>query len=429
MLWWKDLLVDKKIFREKPDSTWDNFFSGDGLYNWVGLNGFGITTTCRRDRFPSDIPKKYLHIKKTDTSIRTKVGRFTNPIVAVKQVTNNDVTYERAHILFQSTSSCNIATVNALNSCNFYVKSRERGRNDNKRNWVIEMNDARSLYLASYGCVDNMDKLVKFCRMKMCSWKYWHASMLHVKALVCAVAYDVYIECTEGKLKKSWEVKSPMTFWQFRDKLGQQLLSYDPRFNHYPGDEKMRSFTSMNQTQRRKTTGGKNSNRRDSNKRPRHTTADEDSSSEESDKEESDISIVETTTADRVTLSQLKQAKEKKNSRLCGPQNCLMNHICSIKKIKCAKQCEICGIDAYTVCTLCPGTPGLHFFPQKGIAKGKQCFMHFHSDEYFGLTKSDTQLYKGMRNKDWKPPTKRLINSNTKHIKELTKQLLKHKEK
>ena len=75
----------------------------------------------------------------------------------------------------------------------------------------------------------------------------------------------------------------------------------------------------------------------------------------------------------------------------------------------------------YIVCTLCPENPGTHFFPSKGIAKGKQCFINYHIDEYFGLTKIDVQLYQGMELNDWKPPTKRAINSNTKHIKGLKK--------
>ena len=98
-----------------------------------------------------------------------------------------------------------------------------------------------------------------------------------------------------------------------------------------------------------------------------------------------------------------------------------MKHINAIKKIKCTKLCQVCGIDVYTVCILCPENPGVHFFPLKGIAKGKQYFITYHSDEYFGLMETDVQVYQGMKLNDWKPPTKRVINSNTKHIKGLKK--------
>ena len=111
--------------------------------------------------------------------------------------------------------------------------------------------------------------------------------------------------------------------------------------------------------------------------------------------------------------------KEKKCSRLCGDMNCLQVHINHLKKVKCAKKCEVCGIDVYTTCTLCPGNPGLHFFPSKGIGKGKQCFLEFHSDNFFGLAKSDITLFHGCRTKDWKPPTNRIKKSNAKHIEQL----------
>ena len=78
-----------------------------------------------------------------------------------------------------------------------------------------------------------------------------------------------------------------------------------------------------------------------------------------------------------------------------------MAHVNHLKKIKCAKQWEVCGIDVYTVCTLCPGRPGLHFFLTKGIAKGKQWYMDYYSDQFFGLAKSDLNLFKSKRIKDY----------------------------
>ena len=423
----------KKIFREKPHSTWDNYFSGDAIFDWIGKNGFSCTMTCRRDRFPKEIPKQYLQVKKTDTSRRTKVARFQDPIVAVKVSKcspDSDKTFERAHISFQSTSSCNIATVNALNGCKFSVRAKQRGKNkDNKRHWVIEMNDARSLYLSTYGSIDNVDKLVKFCRMKCCSWKYWHAAMLHAKAMVCAIAYGIYIECSEGNLNPAWKVDKTLSFWEFRDKLGRQLLSYDPRYGHYPGDKLMRSYTAMNKDQRhqkkaqsskRNKSSSVDNRSAASSKRKDRTEGedDDDSSGDESD----NSSLVEITTSDRVTISQFNQLKKKKHSRLCGDLGCFTVHVNHLKKIKCAKQCEVCGVDVYTVCSLCPGRPGLHFFPSKGIAKGKQCFVDYHNDDFFGLAKGDMTLFKGKRLKDWKPPSKRAAATNAKHIREIKKE-------
>ena len=413
-----------KIFREKPHITCDNFFSGDHIFELIGQKGYRCTMTCRRDRFPRDIPKHFLHIKKTDTSSRTKVARFVEPIVAVKEGVCNDGTskYQRAHVSFQSTSSCNISTVNALNSCKSSVWAKERGQDDRKRRWVIEMNDSRSLYLASYGIIDNVDKLIKFSGMKYCSWKYWHASMLHVKAMAGTVAYDMYLECCEGKLNPLWYVKKPMTFWQFRDKLGKQMLKYDPRFCNYPGDDRMRSYTAMNKEQRMKKGGsvGSSLSEPPSKKKKRTKRSDaaqKDDSGNTSDSSEDVITCV----GEQVTGMQLHQMKGKKNSRLCGCLDDLLKHIHHVKKIKCAKQCEVCGKDTYTTCSLCPGNPGVHFFPTKGESKGQDCFVRFHSDDFFGLAKSDFTLFQGMKKRDWKPPSNRKMKQNAKHILELKK--------
>ena len=47
-----------RIFCEHPHSTWDNYFSGDQIMNWIGGNGFGDTTSFRRYQLPGDIGEK-----------------------------------------------------------------------------------------------------------------------------------------------------------------------------------------------------------------------------------------------------------------------------------------------------------------------------------------------------------------------------------
>ena len=46
---------EKKIFRENPHSTWDNYFSGDHIMDELGGIVFGATMTCRRYRLPGEI--------------------------------------------------------------------------------------------------------------------------------------------------------------------------------------------------------------------------------------------------------------------------------------------------------------------------------------------------------------------------------------
>jgi hypothetical protein len=56
--------VPQGLFRESPHITWDNFFSSKEVAIWCAGQGFGMTTTLRRDRFPKDVPKEFFHEKK-----------------------------------------------------------------------------------------------------------------------------------------------------------------------------------------------------------------------------------------------------------------------------------------------------------------------------------------------------------------------------
>ena len=77
-----------------------------------------MTTTLRRDRLPKGIKNENLHAKKTDSSLRTKVARYIPPVVAVK---NHD-SYEVVLTSFQSTSSCNIISVNCFSEIENFVE-------------------------------------------------------------------------------------------------------------------------------------------------------------------------------------------------------------------------------------------------------------------------------------------------------------------
>jgi hypothetical protein len=255
----------RQIFKEKPHITFDNYFSGDGIMDWAGQNGFSATMTCRRDRLPKGIENKYLHKESTQNGDkRARVGRFNNPITLVKTVTmppavgdadsdtdspiKRPVSYTRVHVSFQSTSSTNISTVNALNANKRMVLPRERGQGAYKRKWVIEYNEARQLYLSSYGRIDTIDAAVKKCHMGYRSWKYWHNAKTHGYALVQVTAYDMYKECMSepaaleafGITPENLKQHPLLTFHEFREKLSTQGLEYNALKNNYPGDSKMR---------------------------------------------------------------------------------------------------------------------------------------------------------------------------------------------
>ena len=101
----------RQIFDEMPRLCMDNHFSGDAASKYVGSLGLKSTVTCRRDRFPADVPKKYFHsLKECKVDTRSRVARFENPIIAVKHVvgTAGKKDYTIVHISFQSTGSNNI---------------------------------------------------------------------------------------------------------------------------------------------------------------------------------------------------------------------------------------------------------------------------------------------------------------------------------
>ena len=53
--------------------------------------------------------------------------------------------------------------------------------------------------------------------------------MLHAKAMAVVVAYDIYLECSKGKLSAEWKVEKPFDFYQFREKLAIQMLEYSSK--------------------------------------------------------------------------------------------------------------------------------------------------------------------------------------------------------
>jgi hypothetical protein len=418
----------RQIFKEKPHSTWDNFFSGDDINDWIGQNGFGVTMTCRRDRLPRGVPNHFFHkVATAPGDTKARVARFNNPITVVKHVLLNPVAegqtpegeadnqpvrtppikYTRVHVTFQSTSSCNITTVNALNQNSLFVVGKERGSGKQKRKWVIEMNDARQLYLATYGRIDTIDNLIKKCQMYYCCWKYWHSAKNHGLSLAVVVAYGMYKECASEPLAREafgFEPEDPvevLSFHDFRDKLSAQGLAYSPIRREYPGDSAMRAVTRLSMSQQKKQFKNKNAVAR----KPGRPKKDE----EQAEKQ-----------AHLVTPSQLKLAKRYKvKSRLCGDLNAISHHIKERTQMKHDQVCTYCGEPAYTRCMVCPEKPALHFFPSKGPNKGKSCFLDYHNDCCFGLARRDFPVLLGKRKSEWAPPTENKKKANAKHVRNL----------
>jgi hypothetical protein len=436
----KNRHLPRSIFPVKPHTTWDNYFSGDPIFNWMGANGFATTMTVRRDRLPTGVPGSYFNKNPTpNTDKKAKVGRFNHAITAVKTVPiiapllvptalNEDdleaplgtgdpvascvagtisngpipTSYTRVHVSFQSTSSCNIACVDSLNQNTRFVTKKERGRGEQKRQWGIENNDARQLYLATYGRIDTLDAYINRCRMYYRSWKYWHAAKLHGDAMAVVVAYDMYCECTkEAAAREAFGITDDdkfeiLDFHQFRDRLSTQGLQYSPLNTKYPGDAKMRSVTQ--QKKRKRVVSDVDSSPR---KRGRPRKGEEKAKPSE-----------------LVTLKQLDAGKMNGNfkSRLTGDLRAFKKHLLSMKRDKHPKICKWCGANSYTYCGICKKF--LHFFPSRGPNKGKACFVDHHNTTCFGLAREDMALL-GKKKSEWKRPSEAKKRANAIHIQKL----------
>ncbi len=149
----------KQIFRVRPHTTWDNYFSGCKILNWLGEQGFGATMTYRCDRLPSAVPAQYLHKKKTGTCFGSKAARFQEPVVLVKQIEEDGekMAFERVHTSFQSTSSCNISMVNAINNCSMFIRRKERGTGESNKRYRGRHPSRCMMYLASKELYFQMD--------------------------------------------------------------------------------------------------------------------------------------------------------------------------------------------------------------------------------------------------------------------------------
>ena len=98
------------------------------------------------------------------------------------------------------------------------------------------------------------------------------------------------------------------------------------------------------------------------------------------------------TTERSVTVRELKKATRGNKARICGELSCLKKHLDSVEtRRKHGKTCVVCGEIAYSFCKLC-GNKSMHFFPQKGNCSGKDCFVDYHNEVFFGLALDDTNL-------------------------------------
>ena len=110
--------------------------------------------------------KTYMqHKVKVDIGPMSRAAHFEQPDIAVKEVkfppALEKKSYMFVHILFQSTGSTNITTINTIDQVELYVAKRERGQGGAKQIWIIKMKEAREFYLKIYGGVDKLDQMLE----------------------------------------------------------------------------------------------------------------------------------------------------------------------------------------------------------------------------------------------------------------------------
>ena len=369
---------EKKIFPKEPHITWDNYFSGERVFHYAGEKGFGLTMTCRRDRLPEGVKGEFMHKKKTDhVTDRTKVARFIEPVILVKEKDD----YEIVLTSFQSTSSCNIMSINSISENKNFIEARSRGRKKYRRIYAIEHNLSRLIYLKTYSRIDSIDHMIKICAIKYTTWKYWHSPTNHCKSLAICTAYDMYLEICEGAVIPDFKVDSPADFYTFRDILSKQMCEYDPTQQRYPGDEKTRLVKQLN---------------KDMRKRKYH-----------------DIIAEGYNGTGTLSYAQYKSIL-KHSDRICTDLTSYERHVTSIVTYKNPAKCAVCGLKTYKKCELC-GVP-LHNMDIKGPGKGKNCALHWHNDSYLGLCFDDRKFMR-LTSKQWKIWSNSKLQKNIRVIK------------
>ena len=89
-------------------------------------------------------------------------------------------------------------------------------------------------------------------------------------------------------------------------------------------------------------------------------------------------------------------------------------HLKKMEATKHAVKCFVCGENTYKKCGICG--VALHHFDNRGAGKDKNCFLQYHSCDYFGLCFGDRSLV-GKTANDWKSWTNAQLRDNKERMK------------
>ncbi len=236
------------------------------------------------------------------------------------------------------------------------------------------------------------------------TWKYWHAAMIHGKAIAVTVAYDLYKECCEGELDLEWRVRKPVDFLRFREKLASQMLGYDPRKGKYSGDTATRAYTQQGQSLRSDSTSR-------SARTPNPSAAPRPSSARTP-------SSVASSLTSGVTVGDV--AQQTAAGRLCGDVTELQKHFHSIRKNKEGNKrvCVVCGARCSHTCTKCDKVMHMPICPKEGEAPRNTCFFIHHNAMCLGLSREDYKL-RAQKRKHYQAPDLQTLQEHSLAMKRL----------
>jgi hypothetical protein len=384
-----------KLWPTAPHLTVDNYFNGDEILNWMGQQGLGMLGTVARNRLPRGIEGKYFHKEAIIPAMkaRSRLARLAGPITMVKDVPADEgkghKAYRRVHCSFQSTGPCNLGSVNSIPSSYLYVKERTRGRGQFKRRWGIEMNQARELYLQTYGKIDQADSFIARSGVAYKSWKYYHSAVNQAKALAIAVAHDMYLECAEGKLDPLWKLEKGerLTFNEFQQRLGKQMIRYMPSQEAFPGDSNLRQHK---QSKKKDRGGGipmsppvtsARKRKRVDGRRKLYGPKDRNACPLIFRGRENEIQPCP------IDLSTLTEAVSV-HKRLCFDLKDFKKHVKSkvTESKKSGRVCRMCGLLTNSYCSLCSANQGRE---KVHLCWKRNCYINYHSPSMFGLGRDD----------------------------------------
>ena len=192
----------------------------------------------------------------------------------------------------------------------------------------------------------------------------------------------MYQECCEGGLCVKWQLpeKKRMGFRKYRLRLSEQMLTYSPKFNVYPGDENFREWT----------------------RRPKRVR----------EPIKIDKALINGQMLRAFKIARLETRLIK--PRMCGDLGAFEKHAQSMTKTTHKAACEICGKDTRYLCGLC----NKRLCCYSGKNWSVKCIAAYHSDNWFGLARSDAPLH-GRLVKHWKRPTTAEKNANARIVAEL----------